>query len=93
MELSCFLHYLTKYFSQSVRKLANFLQGLKFSTRVIEWGIETLRDVGVSLLTGALLGWLVGELKSIWVVILLLVAALLWYISITSIYLIKDKDA
>jgi hypothetical protein len=27
------------------------------------------------------------------VVILLLVAAFLWYISITSIYLIKDKDA
>jgi hypothetical protein len=89
MDLSREFYHFKKKISAKINKIVFGF----FGKRHIEWFVETLRDVGVSVLTGVVLGWVVGELRVIWVVILLLAVALLWYISIISIYLIKDKDA
>ena len=49
--------------------------------RQVEWLSETLRDVGVVLVIGAILGGIIGEFDWQAIVVSLLASFILWYIS------------
>jgi len=60
----------------------------KLLERQVEWLSETLRDVGIVLVTGAILGGIIGEFDWQVIVVSLSASFVLWYISLE---LIKDE--
>ena len=56
--------------------------------RQVEWLSETLRDVGVVLVIGAILGGIIGEFDWQVIVVSLSASFVLWYINFE---LIKDQ--
>lgn len=61
--------------------LTDKLTTVSFSKKQVDWLVESLREIGISLVSGAILNALIGDMNYLLFILLLILSTYLWYIS------------